>query len=808
MRRVIAPLILLLTTFCTSFLSGQNLTISGYIQDEATGEKLIGANIYNKSDLSGTSSNNYGFYSITMRQGEYDLVFSYVGYKTEVRSIHLSENMQLNVSMSPSLGIEEVEVYANSNSQTVQSTQMSSIDISVESIKSVPALLGEVDVIKAIQLLPGVQSGTEGASGLYVRGGGPDQNLILLDGTPVYNASHLFGFFSVFNVDAINNITLIKGGFPARYGGRSSSVLDISLKEGNIKKFQGSGSVGLIASKLTLEGPVVKDRSSFIISGRRTYLDLIAQPLIRELGDGDEFTTQGYFFYDLNAKINYKISQKDHLYLSVYTGDDRFYQNQKPYTYLFGGNLYTDEARSALGWGNITSALRWNHQYSSKLFSNTSITYSNYNYQVTNYTENIVETADSVTNEINSLNFISGIEDFAGKIDFDFLPASNHYVRFGANYIYHTFKPGASVFKLKNEEAGDIDTTMGEDYIRASEISLYIEDDFKLSNRIKANMGLHYSGFFVNQKYYHSLQPRLSARYLINETWSLKSSYAMMQQYIHLLTNNNIGLPTDLWVPATDKILPQRSHQVAIGITKSFSEMYLLSIEGYYKKMDNLIEYQDGASFMGSSTGWEDKVERGKGWSYGAELFFEKKLGALTGWVGYTLSWTERQFEKLNMGEVFPYKYDRRHDVSVVLTVPLDDKWDFSASWIYGTGTAHTLPTERYYGSASNNYISYGFLSSPSLYYHGSVLPFVVELEHVDGRNLIRAADYHRLDVSFQKKKTTRWGESAWTLGVYNTYNRKNPFYYYIGRDSRGNRALRRVSLFPFIPSATYTFKF
>lgn len=802
-KSICITLIIIATGFS---LLAQRRTISGYIQDSNTGEKLIGANIYSKADLSGTSSNNYGFFSITLDQGYYDIVFSFVGYRTEIRSFDLYEDIQLNISLEPSLGIEEVEITATSNSQTVKSTQMSSIDISVESIKSVPALLGEVDVIKAIQLLPGVQSGTEGASGLYVRGGGPDQNLILLDGTPVYNASHLFGFFSVFNVDAINNVKLIKGGFPARYGGRSSSVLDISLKEGNMKKFQGSGSIGLIASKLTLEGPIVKDKTSFIISARRTYVDVIAQPLIREIAGGDEFMTQGYYFYDLNAKINHKFSNKDHLYLSVYTGEDKFYQNQDPYTYLFAGNLYTSESRSNLGWGNITSALRWNHQYSSKLFSNTSLTYSNYNYEVKNYLAAIVETADGVTEEINSLNFLSGIEDFAGKIDFDYLPAADHYLRFGANYIYHTFKPGASVYQIKNEEIGDIDTTLGEDFIMASEFSLYLEDDFKVSDRIKANTGLHYSGFYVNQKYYHSLQPRFSARYLINDSWSLKTSYAMMQQYIHLLTNNNIGLPTDLWVPATDKVLPQRSHQVAIGLSKSFSEMYQLSIEGYYKTMNNLIEYQDGASFMGSNTGWEDKVESGKGWSYGGELFFEKKLGNLTGWIGYTLSWTERQFESLNQGMVFPYKYDRRHDVSVVLTVPLDEKWDFSASWVFGTGTAHTLPTERYYGNTTSH--NYGFFGSGPYYYGGQGELFEQEIEHVDSRNSIRAADYHRLDLSFQKKKETRWGESAWTLGVYNAYNRKNPFYYYIGYDTRGSRALRRVSLFPFIPSATYTFKF
>nr|MDA3823475.1 TonB-dependent receptor [Bacteroidales bacterium] len=400
-------------------LNAQNHTISGYIQDSETGEKLIGANIYSKNGLSGTSSNTYGFFSLTLDEGDYEVIFSYVGYQTEIRNFTLRENIELNISLSPTLGIEEVEIVANSNRETVKSTQMSTIDISVESIKKVPALLGEVDVIKAIQLLPGVQSGTEGASGLYVRGGGPDQNLILLDGTPVYNASHLFGFFSVFNADAIKNVKLIKGGFPARYGGRSSSVLDISLKEGNMKKFQGSGSIGLISSKLTLEGPIIKDKTSFILSARRTYLDVIAQPLLREIGDGDEFTTQGYYFYDLNAKINHKFSNRDHLYLSVYTGDDAFYQTQKPYSYLYDGTLFTNESESNLSWGNITSALRWNHQYSNKLFSNASLTYSNYNYQVRNYSESIVESADSVTTEINSLNFLSGIEDFAGKIDFD-----------------------------------------------------------------------------------------------------------------------------------------------------------------------------------------------------------------------------------------------------------------------------------------------------------------------------------------------------------------------------------------------------
>lgn len=807
MRRALFSLALL--SFHLYFSWAQNFTLSGYIQDAESGEKLIGANIYDKSSLKGSSSNGYGFFSITLPQGEYDMIFSYVGYKAREERIVLDKNLQMNILLDSSIEIDAIEIKGNRFEQGVESTQMSAINMPVKSIMKIPALLGEVDVIKAIQLLPGVQSGTEGASGLYVRGGGPDQNLILLDGTPVYNASHLFGFFSVFNVDAINNINLIKGGFPARYGGRLSSVLDISLKEGNKKEFQGSGSIGLISSKLTLEGPIIKDRTSFIVSARRTYLDYLIQPLLRSMSGEDEYTTQGYFFYDLNAKINHRISDKDHIYLSAYTGKDSFYRKQSPYTYLYDGNLYTEQSNSGLGWGNITSALRWNHQYTSKLFSNATLTYSNYNFNVNEYSESIVEYDSETTNEINSLDFISGIEDIAGKIDFDYIPAVNHYIRFGANYIDHTFKPGASVYKIKNFESGDVDTTMGEKKIRAKEFSLYLEDDYEISTGLKANLGLHYSGFLVNGKYYNSLQPRISARYLLTESMSVKASYAKMEQYIHLLTNNNIGLPTDLWVPATDRIRPQRSNQFALGLEKSFNDKYRLSVEGYYKTMNNVIEYKDGASFMGAKTEWEDKVQMGSGWAYGGEVFFEKKIGRLTGWIGYTLSWTNRQFDGINNGEVFPYKYDRRHDISVVMSMPVNDKWDFSASWVYGTGTAHTLPTERYFGNHPVGYINNIIPGSSYVLSTSNVWSnFSGEVQRVDGRNSIRAADYHRLDVSFNKTTEKKWGEITWTFGVYNLYNRKNPFYYYVGRDSRGNRALRRVSLFPFIPSASLSFKF
>ncbi|NOY36428.1 MAG: TonB-dependent receptor [Chlorobi bacterium] len=443
-------------SFCLTFLfllplSAQEYTVSGYVQDTGTGEKLIGANVFCPGILSGTTTNSYGFYSITLPAGEYKITYSFIGYQSSVQKVSLSKDVRLDINLEPSLELDEVTVTAERN-RAVESTQMSTIHIPVKQIKKIPALLGEVDLIKAIQLLPGVQSGTEGASGLYVRGGGPDQNLILLDGTPVYNVSHLFGFFSVFNTDAVNNIELIKGGFPARYGGRLSSVLDISLKEGNMKKIKGTGSLGIISAKFTIEGPVVKDKTSFIVSARRTYLDYLVQPFIRTLGDEDPNTSQGYFFYDLNAKINHKFSFKDRLYLSVYTGTDKFYRRRKPYTYLYDGVYYTDESKSDLGWGNITAALRWNHQFTGKLFSNTTFTYSHYDFHVKEFSKNIVRNGDSTTNEINSLSFLSGIDDFTAKVDFDFLPSPDHFVRFGMNHTYHIFRPGASVFKIAGKK--------------------------------------------------------------------------------------------------------------------------------------------------------------------------------------------------------------------------------------------------------------------------------------------------------------------------------------------------------------------
>jgi hypothetical protein len=781
--------IIFLLIFILADIFGQTHTISGYVTDINTGEKLIGANVFDQKSFKGTSTNTYGFYSLSLPSDSVEIIVSYVGFQPVKSTFFLGKDVQMNFELSSTLELKEVVITAENSERIEESTKMSVIKVPIEQIKSMPALLGENDVLKAIQMLPGVQSGMEGSSGIYVRGGGPDQNLILLDGTPVYNASHLFGFFSVFNADAINSIELIKGGFPARYGGRLSSVLDINMKEGNMKEIKGEGSIGIVASRLTVEGPIIKDKSSFIISARRTYLDIIAQPIIRAASQDE--VRAGYFFYDLNGKVNYKFSDKDRLYLSTYMGRDKFYADLKPYGYIDNGTQYEQEMKNSLYWGNITSALRWNHLFNNKLFSNTTLTFSNYNFNISEDFKFTTITDSGDFSDQFALRYLSGIQDFSGKIDFDYMPNPDHYIRFGSNITFHTFKPGATTFKVVNNNLTNIDSTLGANKLYATEIATYVEDDYKISEKIKINAGIHYSLFAVKSNYYHSLQPRLSARYLLNNKWSIKASYAKMQQNIHLLTNSNIGLPTDLWVPSTEKVKPQISHQVAVGTAKTIIDVYQFSVEAYYKKMDNLIEYAEGANFFNNDSKWDDKVEIGEGWSYGVEFFLQKKSGNTTGWIGYTLSWTERRFDNLNFGEKFPYKYDRRHDISIVVNHKFNDEWSISGAWVYGTGNAVTLPTTRYMGHIERNGF-YGFN----------------ELEYFENRNDYRMADYHRLDLSLSRTKNHKWGDGILTFGAYNVYSRRNPFFYYFGYDDRSNRVLKRISLFPIIPSISYNFKF
>ncbi|MES2837051.1 MAG: TonB-dependent receptor plug domain-containing protein [Bacteroidota bacterium] len=754
--------------------SQQKFTISGYVSDKKTQEKLIGAVIYDSKSKLATTANTYGFYSLTLPSDSVNLIVSYIGFAPQRSTFLLDKSIQLNIDLTLDNELKTVEVVSDQSETIAERTRMSTINIPIEQIKKVPALLGEVDVLKVLQLLPGVKSGGEGTSGLYVRGGGPDQNLILLDGAPIYNASHLFGFFSTFNADAIKNVELTKGGFPARYGGRLSSVIDISMKEGNMRKYNVEGSIGLIASKIMVEGPIWKDKTSFIFTARRTYIDKLTRPLVRAVtrGEGDG----GYFFYDLNFKVNHKISDKDRVFLSMYKGLDNF-------SFATGGNFTGDIGYGGyLKWGNTLGSARWNHVFNDKLFCNTSLTYTEYKFGIGQ------EVKDYKNDTKQNSNYYSGINDWAGKINFDYMPSPNHYIKYGSNYTYHTFKTGAQQF-ITNGFERDIDSLSGNPDIFASEISLYAEDDWKINEKLKINAGIHAAGFYVQNNFYKSIQPRFTGRYLLPYNWSIKASYASMMQFIHLLANSNIGLPTDLWVPATKLIKPQKSYQGAFGFAKSFNNnTFEFSAEGYYKVMKDIIDYLDGANFIGGSNDWEKKVAQGKGWSYGAEFLLQKKKGKYTGWIGYTLSWTNRQFAEINNGEIYPYKYDRRHDISVVNVYKISNKADIAFTWVYGTGNAVSLPLQSY--QAANIGAS------------------VSEAQYYGSKNNYRMEAYHRFDFSVNRHKKKKWGRVTWSAGVYNLYSRKNPYFLYFSTNQYGRKQLKQVSLFPLIPTISYNFKF
>jgi outer membrane receptor for ferrienterochelin and colicin len=758
---------------CTTVFS-QKVTLNGYITDKKTGERLFGASVFITNKNVGTTSNSFGFYSITIPKDSVEVSFSYSGYATSTLKIALFESTTLDITLEHSQALGEVVVSSVKKEAIQNKTQMSTIDLPVSMIKSLPAFLGEVDVMKAIQLLPGVQAGSEGSSGIYVRGGGPDQNLILLDGVPVYNVSHLFGFFSVFNADALNSVDVMKGGFPARYGGRLSSVIDIRMKEGNKNEFHGEGGIGLIASRLTIEGPLGKKKKvSYMLSGRRTYLDLFMRPIIKAQTDGE--TTAGYFFHDVNGKINFDLGKKDHIYLSGYFGNDKFFAKDK-YDDYGEKNVF----KSGLKWGNITAVARWNHEFNRKLFGNLTFHYSRYKFSV--FADDKTTSPDG--DERYYLQYFSGIRDWSARYDVDFLPSPNHFIKAGVSAVAHYYKPGAVQSKI-NEDNYNEDTLIKYRFISAKEMDAYIEDDIRISSKMKANIGLHATGFSVNKQFFTSVQPRLSLRYLINPDLSLKASYVKMNQYIHLLTNSGIGLPTDLWVPVTKRIPPQIAHQAALGIAYEHKNKYEVSLEGYYKTMKNVIEYAEGASYLNATSNWEDKVEIGKGWSYGLEFFVQKKKGRTTGMLGYTLSWTNRKFDNLNKGETFPYKYDRRHDLKMAIVHKVSPRIELSASWLFGTGQALTLPTEVYLDAQGR------------------------EIEVYDKRNSFRMPSYHHFDASIKFSKKKKWGERAWVISVYNVYNRQNPFFIYRDYDYNNDQPVfRQVSLFPVVPSISYQFKF
>jgi outer membrane receptor for ferrienterochelin and colicin len=789
--------LLLVLVMCITLASSaqKTFTLSGYVKEAGSKELLIGVTIFKEDKSAGTVSNSFGYYALQLPAGTHTVIYNFIGYSAVTKEVTISGDRVLNVDLaSANSEIGEVVVKASKTQKKVsEDVQMSTIEIPIKTIKDIPALMGEKDVLKVLQLMPGVQSGSEGQSGLYVRGGGPDQNLIILDGATVYNAQHLFGFFSLFNGDALRSVELVKGGFPARYGGRLSSVIDMNMKDGNKEKITGELGIGVISSKGLIEGPFAKGKGSFIVSGRRTYIDALTQPIIRAFNDGN---TAGYYFYDFNAKANYEINSKNRVYLSGYFGRDKFYLKEK-YEENFDGTEQSFSTDVNFGWGNATGTARWNHLFGPKLFSNTSLIYSFY--------ELAISAEEKSTNNPDfTLAYGSGITDYTLKQDFDWYANNKHKVKFGLQATHHTFTPDALVVK---DPGFGLNIERKTEY-KSVETGLYIEDEWKISNRLKSLYGVRLSSFTSNNKTYVNPEPRVAMAYNLKSDLALKASYATMNQYVHLLSTSGVGLPTDLWVPSTDLVKPQNSQQVAAGIAKDFEKQNLsLTVEGYYKTMNNIIGYKEGASFLAiqesdeglESISWEENVTSGKGVSYGAEFLLQRKQGRLTGWAGYTLSWTTQQFDELNNGEKFFARYDRRHDISVVGVYELKDNITISATWVYGTGNAITLPISTYQTSE---------LSTVN---NGLDRYWANGTEYTD-RNAFRMRAYHRADIGVQVTKQKRRGVRTWEFSAYNFYNRKNPFYYFIGSEEQFNpdskQVLKQVSLFPVLPSVSWNFKF
>lgn len=800
-------------------LAGAQRTLSGVVTDNATGETLIGATIYDTRSGKGTTTNVNGRYSLTIPQGDVILRVTYVGYEPIYDTFHLSANRDHNYQLRPSIQLKEVTITAQRvNSR--ESAQMSAIEMPVEQLKAVPVLFGEADIIKAIQLLPGVQSGSEGTGGMYVRGGGPDENLFLLDGIPLYNVNHLGGFFSAFNADAVKNVTLYKGSFPARFGGRLSSVLDITTNNGNDKQIHGNASIGLISAKLAIEGPIVKEKTTFSLSARRTYADLILRPIVAKRAldnDGKTKLKAGYHFYDINAKATHKFSDKSRLYATFYAGDDD--ADLKVRT---ESSLAEDQyLQFTNNWGNLVGGLRWNYVLGPKLFMNLSGSYTQYTNKMVIGIEKIATLEDG-SDQLSTINgdYLSTIRDITGRVDFSYAPNTNHNLQFGGYAILHWFNPSVAkgsidyFDQIQMNEALTMEIAMKDSAIQANEMVAFIEDDWNIGDILKVNYGLHFSGFDVQNTFYPSIQPRLSARALIGDNLSFKMGYAYMSQYLHLLSTTSVSMPTDLWVPATDRISPMTAHQVAASACYDIPFWCEISLEGYYKRMSNLLEYKDGATTFGTTQGWEDLVCLGDGWTYGVEFLAQRNYGNLTGWVAYTWSRTTHLFDRpgqvLNNGNPFPAKYDRRHDFSIVLTYKFNDKIDVSGTWVFATGNTATLAMEKY-PLASDD---------PDDYSAGQHLSNT--LSHVSSRNNYRMPNYHRADVSvnFHRKFKTSLRDAngqprrmnrTINISVYNLYNHANPYLTYTSSDYTYKgypKALVQLSIFPILPSVAYTLYF
>lgn len=778
MKQIFSLLLLSFLFYQSIGTFAQQTNLAGYIVDASTNEKLIGATIQDLNTLRGVASNEYGFFSIKT-QADYKCRISFVGYASKIIEGTLTGDTLLTIGLVKGLEIAEVEITADKK-RTFEDG-LSTMKLNTEMMKNLPALFGESDVLKAIQLQPGTQPGREGTSGFSVRGGSNDQNLFLLDGIPVYNVNHLFGFFSVFSPYAINSATYIKGAMPARYGGRLSSVIDLRLKEGNNEKLHGQITAGIIASSIALDGPIIKDKLSFIVTARRTYLDVFTRPI------GYIVSKQqiGYYFQDFTFKTNYVLNKKNKLLLSFYGGNDEAFIK---YRDKYDDSIY--KSKYSLGWGNKIAALRWNSIWGKSLFSNTTLYYSNYKYNNGTHEEEHSIKPDSLIHE-HKLMFYNNVSDFGLKWDLDYYALSNLHLRAGFDAIVHNYTPGASDF-IDFNVSSELRSTQGKQF-KNIELSAYAEADYTPISKLNFNLGLRSTSSFMSGYNSPMLQPRLLARYLVNNRLSFSTSYDVNVQNVHLVSNSNYGAPTDLWLPIMDGIPPQYSWQFTVGANYQIAQGINMGIDVYKKEFSNLLEFNPTEIIDHNVSNWADVILIGIGEAKGLELMLEKSTGNLTGWIAYTLSKSDRQFNGINNGDVFPFSHDRRHNISVASTYKINKNKEITASWVYTTGYNITL-NYNWYVININGYSQI--------------------VENYTDRNNYRTPAYHRLDLSYRSSKQKKRGVRTWTFGVYNAYNHINPFAVYpnmLDKNETNGETIKTLTvggLFPIIPSVSYGFAF
>ena len=772
------------------------VTVSGHITDKASGETLIGAGVI--TDGAGAATNTYGFYTLTIPQGKgISLKYSYVGYDDVTLTLDLLRDTTVNVALKANSELKEAVVSAQRESG-IMATKMSAIEIPMNMIKNTPVLFGEADVLKTIQLMPGVQSGAEGFSGIYVRGGGPDENLLLLDGISLYNAEHMLGLFSIFQPEAVKKVTLYKGSFPARYGGRTSSIIDVRTNDGNLHETHGTVGVGVLCDKFHLEGPIAKGRTAYSISARGMHTFLF-DGILRAAK-----VPANYYFFDMNGKLTHRFSDRDRLFLNAYYGRDIFhFMDEDEYEIAGGSNEYRKyDDKTHIRWGNLLTSARWNHVFNGRLFSNATVAFTDYRMRM-GYTTS-EKSQDTKYYYKYKFDYGSGIRDLTAKIDFDYTPAPRHIIKFGGEYVNHAYIPETYTTVEKENDKGQMvtDTTYTnkkEKNRLGHEMSVYIEDDFTVGGWLTLNPGVHLAMFLTSGRTYWSPEPRMSAKVDFGKGVSVKAAYSRMAQYVHLLSSAQITLPIDLWVPITKNIRPVTVDQYSLGLYYNGLPGWEFSVEGYWKDMHNVLEYKDGVSFMASSQSWEDNVVMGDGRAYGVEVFIQKTIGKTTGWLGYTLAKSDRVFSNglINNGERYPYRYDRRHNISLVVNQQLGKKWDLSAVWTFATGGTTTIPERE----------SIVMLPDGTF----------TQIDYAPHRNNYRLPPSHRLNIGVNYHKRLRRGESIWNFGVYNAYNRLNPNFVYYKADTKGNSEsslytrkakLKSVTILPIIPSFSYTYNF